>query len=199
MLLSGLLQAVFVAVSVTCASAARCTSDEQCYPTGYVADGIDVPRSSIYCSANGECVCRNCFYLQKEKERCAVDASCSTSDKTADETSYCPDDRRRSRVRAALVAGFFGFVGAANFYIARYEYAVPQLVLFLFLSALISFIRIILRHHPTAMDDNRFAGCFVVTVVVTCFVGLIVFAWWVADIVIFATNKRRDGDNCPLG
>jgi len=28
--------------------------------------------------------------------------------------------------------------------------------------------------------------------------SLMFFAWWIADLVIFATNQRIDGDDCPL-
>ncbi len=33
---------------------------------------------------------------------------------------------------------------------------------------------------------------------VTLLTSLAVWAWWIADLVIFATNQRLDGDGCEL-
>ena len=104
------LHLVVFAFLFTCPSAntKRCTSDSQCFPTGGVSDSYE----SSYCGANGECVCRGCFYLQEKSGMCALDASCSTSTYTS---RQCEDDHRRSQVRAILWAVFLPCFGAANF------------------------------------------------------------------------------------
>lgn len=33
---------------------------------------------------------------------------------------------------------------------------------------------------------------------VNALISLTFFAWWIADLVIFATNQRDDGDGCRL-
>ena len=179
-----------IAVLFTCASAKasakQCTSDSQCFPTGRVS-GIHV-----YCGADGECVCRGCFYLQEKKGTCALDASCLTYRRsTYRSTGGQCEGHRRSKVRAILLTVFLP-VGAANFYIKRYDCAVPQLVLFIFLAASISLLRILER------SDTGNTCVYVVVIVLSIILSLAVAAWWIADIVIFATNSRRDGDGCPL-
>ena len=193
-----LLQAVFVALLlVTCASAQQCTSPLQCYPTGYETGGIDVPPSFVNCSTEGECVCRNCFNLQEDGDTCVVDAPCQTYDTT---NGTCLD-HRRSQVTAVILAIVLSPVGAANFYIARYEYAVPQLVLFVLLIASSFFGRILRCSSEDKKHDTEsfWAVCSTVIAASVAVLALLtILAWWVADIVIFAKNNRRDGSNCLL-
>ena len=198
MLLSSLRQGVFVSLllMVTCASAQQCTSALQCYPTGYVAGGIEVPPTFINCSADGECVCRNCFSLQ-DVGTCAVDAPCRTYDTT---NGTCLD-HRRSQVTALVLAIVLTPIGAANFYVARYEYAVPQLVLFVILIASSLFGRILrcFSEDKGRETESFLALCSTVVAAVVAILALLtILAWWIADVVMFAKNTRRDGSNCLL-
>ena len=40
--------------------------------------------------------------------------------------------------------------------------------------------------------------CFVFILIVVIGSSLAMFAWWIADAVIFGTNARDDGNGCPL-
>ena len=174
----------------------QCTNATDCFPAGYVTGGVTVPPSLVNCSSDGGCVCRDCFDLG-ENGRCTVDAPCQTYDTT---NSSC-NDHRRSQTTALVLAAVLSVVGAANFYVARYEYAIPQLVLLMCLIVASSFGRI-LRY---CLDDKGrstekfFALCSSVTAAVVAVLSLgVIVAWWIADVIIFARNARRDGENCPL-
>ena len=193
-----LLGAVFAALLFTCVTCQQqCTVASQCYPAGYVSGGIAVSPSLVNCSADGECVCRDCFYLDDGNGICAVNAPCQTYDTT---NNRCKD-HRRSQVTAVILAALLSPVGAANFYIARYEYAVPQLVLLVVLIIASCFGRIVRYFSDDKRrDTEKFCAlCSTVTAAVVAILSfLAIIAWWLADIVIFTRNTRQDGDDCPL-
>lgn len=186
-------------LTVLICSTFGCENAEDCYPPGYIAGGIHVPLSLINCTSDGECVCNNCFDFDASNDRCAVDRPCQTFD-TTNNNGSC-SDHRKSQATALIFAAVLSVVGAANFYIARYEYAVPQLALLTCLIIASCFGRI-LRYF---LDDKgrsteKFCAlCTTVTAAVVAILALgVIVAWWIADVVIFARNARRDGDNCPL-
>lgn len=175
-----------------------CKDQDDCYPPGYGSGGIVVPPSLVNCSvATGQCECRECFVYNSSAGTCAVDVPCwrfSTANSTC-------EDRRRSQTTALIFAALLTSVGAANFYVARYEYAVPQLALFLCLVIASIFGRI-LRY---VLDDKGRATekfCALCTTVCAAVVAMLclsaILAWWVADVIIFVQNARTDGDNCSL-
>lgn len=179
------------------ASVEACREAVDCYPTGYIEGRINVSDSLINCSAVGECVCNECFLLDKDNSICAVDSPCWAYD-TSD--SECKD-HRRSQVIALVLAAILSAVGAANFYIARYEYAVPQLALFVCLIIASCFGRILryLSDDKGRKTEKFCALCTTVTAAVVAIIALgVIVAWWIADIVFFSKNARSDGDNCPL-
>lgn len=126
---------------------------------------------------------------------------------TLNETNYCVETRcysyqqkegtcrfgRRRRLVALLLSIFLINFGAANFYVERYEFAIPQIILglalclFQFGSCAVAGTR----------DGETTPPCIICCSINT-FLSLLFVAWWVADLIIFATNKRTDGSSCPL-
>ena len=187
---------VFILV---CCSRGRqpCDNPKDCYPSGYREGGISISPSLVNCSSAGDCVCRECFVFNAAASSCALDAPCW---RFCTGNGSCEDHRRSQRI-AVILAALLSSVGAANFYVARYEYAVPQLALFLCLIIASCFGRVI-RYllDNKGKDTEKFCAlCSTVSAAVVAILTLgTILAWWVADIVIFVRNARTDGENCPL-
>lgn len=195
MSLSSLLVAVIAATSFHTVSCQQCTSVEQCYPQGYEAGGIYVPPTLVNCS-DGQCDCNDCFF-QSSDGICTVDTPCQTYD-TARNTCR---DHRRSQETGVVLSAVLSPVGAANFYIARYEYAIPQLVLLVVLIVASLFGRVVrcFSSEKRRETEKFFVMCStIVAAVIAVLALLIIIAWWIADLVIFIKNTRRDGNDCPL-
>ena len=101
-----------------------CTSNDECYPTEL--SNTSVPIRLIECVSN-VCFCDDCF-SQDDNGRCAIENECYYYDI---QTATCVDERR-SQITAFALSLTLSGVGAANFYIERYDLAVPQLLLFIF-------------------------------------------------------------------
>ena len=193
-----LLCALFTAqlfASVHCQQ--QCTAASQCYPAGFVAGNVTVPPSLVNCSADGECVCNECFHRSDEEENCSVDAPCWTYDTTENRCK----DHRRSQQTAVILAAIVSCVGAANFYVARYECAVPQLLLIVVLICASSFGRVIrcCSDDKKRETDQLCLWCSTIVAAVLAVLALLaIIAWWIADVVIFVQNTRLDGSDCPL-
>lgn len=142
---------------------------------------------------SGICYCNqstldNCFTLNESDNYC-VQTWCY---------SYQPDKGtcrfgRRRRLVALLLSIFLINFGAANFYVERYEFAIPQIILglalclFQFGSCAVAGTR----------DGETTPPCIICCSINTA-LSLLFLSWWVADLVIFATNQRMDGSSCPL-
>lgn len=102
---------------------------------------------------------------------------------------------RRSKTTALLLSIFLINFGAANFYVAQYAYAIPQIIIGLLLCVFQvgSCATTCARSDKEKTSIPCFLCCSINSVL-----SLTIFAWWIADIVIFATDKRTDGDGCPL-
>lgn len=195
MSLPGLLVAVIAATSFNFVSCQQCTSAEQCYPRGYEAGGITVPPTLVNCS-NGQCNCHNCFF-QSSDGTCSVDTPCQTYD-TAKNTCR---DHRRSQETSVVLSAVLSPVGAANFYISRFEYAIPQLVLFVVLILASIFGRIVRCFSSEKRRETEKLAVMCSTLaaaVIAVLALLIIIAWWIADLIIFIRNTRRDGNDCLL-
>lgn len=187
-------------VSVFCSLETRqfvqpCTQAVQCHPIGFAAGGVTVPPSLVNCSA-GECVCNECFYFDSTSNRCAVDAPCRTYDT---EEGTCKDHRRSQRT-AFVLSVILSSTGAANFYIARYELAVPQLLVLLVLIIASCTGRLVQQFsEDKTRTENVCVFCTaIVSLIIAVVAALIIVTWWIADMVIFIRNTRTDGDDCPL-
>ena len=144
---------------------------------------------------SGMCSCNDsdlgdCFILNSTSNYCVVSDSVCYSYQVLD--GVCQRGRRRRTV-ALLLSIFLINFGAANFYIERYELAIPQIILGLVLC--------LFQFGSCAVAGTK-DGDTSVPCIVCCsingFISLLFLSWWIADIVIFATNMRLDGSNCPL-
>ena len=114
-------------------------------------------------------------------------------------TCYSFDERdgtcrtRRSRTVAILLSVFLINFGAANFYIERYELAIPQIILGLVLC--------LFQFGSCAVAGTRSDETTVPCIVccsINSVVSLLFLSWWIADLIIFATNMRLDGQDCMI-
>ena len=98
---------------VTSLAASTCSNSSDCYPAGL--NGTSAPTKYINCS-NQKCVCSDCFYAINSYKSCAYQR-CWEYDKT---TQTC-NDLRKDQKTAFLLSLFLSALGAANFYIERYD------------------------------------------------------------------------------
>lgn len=129
-----------------------------------------------------------CFVYNETTNFCQL-LKCTSFDS---ESLQCRNGTK-SRLTALLLGIFLVNIGAANFYISRYEFAIPQLILGLALCIL---------QIGTCVAECRRDSDPTVSCVCCCFfnsiISLLFLAWWIADIVQFATNARLDGSGCRL-
>ena len=110
-----------------------CSEPSQCLPEEY--RNASVPTDIVNC-AGGVCICSNCFV--------AAGTTCAISPCWNFENGSCIDGRTRSQVTATLLSAFLSSVGAANFYIGRYDLGAGQLAVFVFLVAAVAAVGIVL-------------------------------------------------------
>jgi hypothetical protein len=180
-----------------------CTSQSNCLPNT-IANKTGVPTSLVSCDMNTfTCVCKECFQLKDSK---CYDQPCWTYNSG---THTCVDTRK-SQLTAFLLSFFLSYVGAANFYIERHDFAGAQLALFLlgFCFVCVSVIPCcILPCCAAGSEDSDKAlacgtCCYVVFItlgsILITLASLAISAWWIADLVIFVENTRLDGRGCHL-
>ena len=90
-----------------------CSTSNDCYPDDL--DRSSVPTKYINCS-DQKCVCSDCFYATNSYKSCAYQR-CWKYDNI---TQTCNDLRKDQRT-AFLLSLFLSALGAANFYIERYD------------------------------------------------------------------------------
>lgn len=127
----------------------------------------------FYYDSNNFCQVRDCWNFINSSGRCV--------------------ETGKERLTALLLSIFLINFGAANFYIERYDLAVPQIILGL----LICFFQCGSCALNSKRDDDTSKLC-IICCSVNAFFSLFLFSWWIADIIIFATNSRDDGDGCSL-
>ena len=143
------------------------------------------------CDENGTCYCNqttlgDCFVL--------INNSCQLNRcyEYMSEQGTCRKGTR-SRTVAILLSFFLINFGAANFYIERYELAIPQIVLGL----LLCFFQFGSCAVAATRDDSTSVPC-IVCCSINSLLSLLFVSWWIADLVIFVLNSRPSRDNCPL-
>lgn len=140
-------------------------------------ESIDNSTESIDCFfydyTNNFCQVRKCWSFSNSSGRCRQTG--------------------KKRLTALLLSIFLINFGAANFYIERYDLAVPQIILGL----LLCFFQFASCAVSAKRDDDTSKLC-IFCCSVNSFFSLLLFSWWLADLVIFATNSRDDGDGCSL-
>jgi len=145
-------------------------------------------------STTGNCTCESpaplddCFILNDTANVCQLQKCFSYNQ--ADGT--CTRGRRR-RVVALCLSIFLINFGAANFYIERYDLAIAQIILGLALC----FFQFGSCAVAGSRDGDTTPPC-IICCSINSFMSLLILAWWIADLVIFATNKRLDGKYCAL-
>ncbi len=145
--------------------------------------------------STGVCSCMDselgdCFELNHTSNYCVESDSVCHSYQVTEGT--CRRGRRRKTV-ALLLSIFLINFGAANFYIERYELAIPQIVLGLALC--------LFQFGSCAVAGTRDGDTSVPCIVccsINSFVSLLFLSWWIADLIIFATNMRLDRLGCSL-
>ena len=144
----------------------------------------------------GECSCENVF-LNRTVECFRYNNETNFCDKLSCYKYFSSDGECReglkSRTTALLLSIFLINFGAANFYIERYELAVPQIILGLVLC----FFQFGSCAVACTKEDETSTPCIVCCSFNSLF-SLLFLAWWLADLIIFAMNNRDDGDGCPL-
>ena len=182
MYLVGLLAAIFLVAS--CAGY-NCAQDSDCVPPELAGEVI--PPAFVSC-LNDSCACDACFSVNASSGRCRQ-AHCFTY---MDDTCY---DNRHKHFWAIVFSVFFTWTGVANFYINRLDLAIPQVAIgavILVLTAAQFVHRQILKRKERG--ELTFYVCFAFAMLF-CWAEI---AWWVADVVVFATNTREDGSGCTL-
>ena len=99
-----------------------CTADVQCYPDQHKTLNL---TQYIQCTEAGNCQCSSCFVLNATTHKCQTLPGCTLYNNV---TSTCYDIRKRQS-HALGYAAALTISGAANFYIERWELAVPQLAI----------------------------------------------------------------------
>lgn len=104
---------------------------------------------------------------------------------------------RFSRLTAILLSVFLINFGAGNFYIERYDLAIPQLIIGL-LACLFQIGACSERCVNRDEDDSKPTKCCVFCCGFNAFFSCLLFVWWLVDLVLFALNIRMDGRGCAL-
>ena len=170
-------------LSICLGATGNCTEDSDCSMTS----GLGV------CNETGLCECNatlplDCATISNVSGQCVLEP-CYVyvgGDQLCRQGNF-------SRTTALLLSIFLINFGAANFYIQRYILAAFQIVLGLLLIAL--------QFGSCGASCTRketTSKLCIVCCIGNSFISLIVFSWWLADLIIFATNTRLDGGSCPL-
>lgn len=170
----------------TCPAQLNCTEDSECAVT--IADGIGVCLNSTgECGCNqslptscftvntssGLCQLRNCFFYVGGEQVCR--------------------EGEFSRTTALLLSIFLINFGAANFYIRQFALAIPQII--------IGFMVCVFQFGScgaACSKDERTSRTCIGCCVGNTLISIVIFVWWLVDLVFFATNSRLDGNGCPL-
>ena len=142
--------------------------------------------SSGLCSCN-ETELGVCF--KSEDNECVLNIPCY---QYMEEEGECRNGRR-SRTVSIILSVFLINFGAANFYIERYELAVPQI----FFGLLLCFFQFGSCAVAGTKEESTSAAC-IVCCSINSVLSLLFLAWWIADLIIFSLNQRMDGSGCPL-
>ncbi len=181
-------------------SPATCANNAQCKPKAFANNTI--PMKFVECR-NGQCYCSECFFLNNTENRCYINPPCTEYNAN---NAQCTDNRKKS-LTAFLLTFFLVPTGAANFYIDRLEFAIPQLILgIIYICFHLVFpcigASVVVESFKIGenVDKNTlrlgFAKCSLC--IPYCLLAMLFFSWWIADLVIFATNQRLDGNGCDL-
>lgn len=186
---SWLMSCIVVALLVLCVQVALGQQEANCTLQPSCSNFTNIGECNII---TGNCSCNEteldaCFRL--EESLCVLNSPCWQYMEAEGECR----NGRRSRTVAILLSVFLINFGAANFYIERYEFAVPQIILGLILC----FFQFGSCAVAGTRDETTTAPC-IICCSINSFISLLFLAWWIADVTIFALGQRTDGSGCPL-
>ncbi|KAI6652318.1 TM2 domain-containing protein 3-like [Oopsacas minuta] len=173
----------------------------------YITDctGVPIHNESIYVRCyDGQCQCKTddyCFqYTPDSDYPCTILKVCNEYSHTTD-TCTNPNgyDWRTAFILSLLLSG----TGAANFYINRYELAVPQLFLLTLAFVLqVTIICIRLWARKKKVDEDGFLCVMCCSAMILTIILLVIVltsvTWWIVDTVLIYLNQRLDGNGCHL-
>ena len=170
-----------------------CSNNTMCASVNYPDVGI--------CTENGTCDCiletdpnlvlSQCFTTNNETSPCSkVAGYCYVK-----EGSERGCVKSLERLTALLLSIFLINFGAANFYIMRYDLAIAQLIIGLI--ACVFQVGSCAERCVSDEDSKATKMCVFCCGFNTLF-SCLLFIWWLADLIMFATNMRLDGRGCPL-
>uniref|UniRef100_A0A1X7VTE6 TM2 domain-containing protein n=1 Tax=Amphimedon queenslandica TaxID=400682 RepID=A0A1X7VTE6_AMPQE len=170
-----------------------------CFPPGVTT----VPTSLIDCP-NDRCACTECFSVNTTANVCEYTVPSPSDCYYYNEATLQCIDNRKSQVTAfALSLTLSGF-GVANFYIGQNGLGAGQLVLFLSIFVIVYIIACTPCCAICCFQAENIKGsivfiCFMLVMILLIIaISFGITGWWIADAVIFGTNKRDAGDGCPL-
>ncbi len=171
-----------------------CVVSQDCNPASLANETI--PEALVQCLTDGRCACSSCFNRNETDNTCYLETC----------TEYSPDDLkcvddRKNTLTAFLLTFFLVPTGAANFYIERLDFAIPQLLLGIIYIFFQCCVMPCVRSCAKDAKENGDTAKGLISCVLCipyCLLAWLFFSWWIADLVIFGTNQRLDGDNCPL-
>ena len=181
-------------ISLRQSNAPVCVENVDCYPEAFA--NVTIPLAFVEC-VGGQCSCSDCFFLNDTANSCYINPPCT--DYNAN-TGQCTDNRRKT-LTAFLLTFFLVPTGAANFYIDRLDFAIPQLILgiiyIFFQCCVMPCVRKCAK--DAKENDDGCKGLISCALCIPyCLLAMLFFSWWIADLVIFGTNQRLDGDSCDL-
>lgn len=172
-----------------------CTVDMDCNPQSL--GNQTIPLQRVVC-ANGRCSCSACFMTNTTANRCYLMPPCTDYNPNDQDSDNGCIDKRQKQLTAFLLAFFLTWTGAANFYIERYDFAVPQLIFGIILCAMSCIGRCAKECVKDKEENGVKLACACCVCIPTCLLSLMFLAWWITDLVYFGTNRRLDGDGCSL-
>lgn len=107
-------------------------------------------------------------------------------------TSEIQCNYERKKQLNAFLLEFFVTYGAGHFYTENYKYAIPKLLVFIFLYCLFIVLRIVSK----AKEENKTANLIICIFAGVCFVGMI--TWQLIDVFKYGYNKYKDGNGIEL-
>ncbi|XP_064399281.1 uncharacterized protein LOC135345769 [Halichondria panicea] len=184
-------------------SPATCNSNSDCLadPT------LNPPVELVQCfpgtgpGGAGQCECSQCFMLNSNG---LCDVSLCPDYLYNNVSDVCGQDSRPRQLTAFLVSLFASSTGAANFYIGQDGLGGGQLVLLLIVLFVPCFMCCLPCCMACCMEKDDVKGSFffiiimIVVVLLIIVASLAMSAWWIADLIIFATNQRLSSNGCTL-
>ena len=175
-----------------------CTKNTDCFKTSVLSS-----TSLVQC-VDSKCVCKTeCFHLNSTSGQCYLPESPCYAYSSSDDVCH---SSAPSWLTAVLLSLLLGTTGADNFYINRFEFAIPQLLLFLsplcgcFALFAYSACAMILY---TKRNLRNISNCINLTALILASLAAIIFplttiSWNIADLLLFSFNRRHDSRDCIL-